>query len=104
MHRTNQPPLTTQNLRYIVFDLHPPEQFDKYIRSLGVNAEDHVVIYAREAFAGMLWASRVWWTFKLYGHEKVSILSGGLNAWKEAGKSVTDVVPDVEVGWLFLPV
>ncbi|CAJ0601989.1 unnamed protein product [Cylicocyclus nassatus] len=91
--------------KYIVFDLHPPEEFEKYIQQLGVNAGDHVVIYARGAFAGMLWASRVWWTFKLYGHEKVSVLNGGLNAWKKAGESVSNIVPNVEPGnWKAKPI
>ncbi|CAJ0601988.1 unnamed protein product [Cylicocyclus nassatus] len=91
--------------QYIRFDLYPPEEFEKYIRLLGINAGDHVVIYARAQYAGMLWAVRVWWTFKLYGHDNVSVLNGGLNAWKKAGKPVSDDVPVVEPGdWKAQPI
>ncbi|KAK5969951.1 Rhodanese domain-containing protein, partial [Trichostrongylus colubriformis] len=80
--------------RYIRFDLYPPKDFEKYIRLLGVNNNDHVVLYGRGSFAGMLWPARAWWTFKLYGHDKVSVLDGGLEAWKKAGQPVAsgDVV------------
>jgi thiosulfate/3-mercaptopyruvate sulfurtransferase len=27
----------------------------------------------------------VWWTFKVFGHEAVSVLDGGLPAWKKEG-------------------
>ncbi|KHJ92778.1 rhodanese-like protein [Oesophagostomum dentatum] len=84
--------------QYIRFDLYPPEEFQKYVRLLGVNAGDHVVVYGRGGFAGMLWAARVWWTFKVYGHENVSVLEGGLAAWKNASKPVTDEVHIVSSG------
>uniref|UniRef100_A0A183FRF7 Rhodanese domain-containing protein n=1 Tax=Heligmosomoides polygyrus TaxID=6339 RepID=A0A183FRF7_HELPZ len=51
--------------RYIRFDLYPPKEFEKYIRLLGVDAGDHVVLYGRESMAGMLWPARAWWTFKV---------------------------------------
>ncbi|EPB73933.1 hypothetical protein ANCCEY_06995 [Ancylostoma ceylanicum] len=50
--------------QYIRFDLYPPKEFEKYVRLLGINSGDHVVIYSRDKFAGMMWAARVWWTFK----------------------------------------
>ncbi|KIH51942.1 hypothetical protein ANCDUO_17963 [Ancylostoma duodenale] len=52
--------------QYIRFDLYPPREFEKYVRLLGVNAGDHVVVYSRDKFAGMMWAARVWWTFKVW--------------------------------------
>ncbi|KHJ92776.1 rhodanese-like protein [Oesophagostomum dentatum] len=91
--------------QYIRHDLYPPEEFEKYVRKLGINANDHIVIYARGRFAGMLFAARAWWTFKVYGHEKVSILDGGLQAWKKGGKSVTDAVTTVAPGnWKAKPI
>ncbi|VDM74715.1 unnamed protein product [Strongylus vulgaris] len=83
--------------QYIRFDLYSPEEFEKFVRLLGINAGDHIVVYARGLYAGMLWASRVWWLFKLYGHDKVSVLDGGLDAWKKAGKSVSGDVTSVKV-------
>ncbi|PIO59014.1 hypothetical protein TELCIR_19535, partial [Teladorsagia circumcincta] len=89
---------------HIRFDLYPPEEFEKFIRLLGVNTADHVVLYGRGPCAGMLWPARAWWTFKaghnLYGHDKVSVLDGGLDSWKEAGQPVTsDVVVVTPGNW-----
>ncbi|KHJ91692.1 rhodanese-like protein [Oesophagostomum dentatum] len=83
--------------QYIRFDLYPPQEFEKYVRLLGINNGDHIVIYSRGPVAGMLWAARAWWTFKVYGHNKVSVLNGGLDAWKKAGKPVTSDVVVVTV-------
>ncbi|KAJ1352884.1 hypothetical protein KIN20_009379 [Parelaphostrongylus tenuis] len=67
---------------------------------LGVNDGDHVVVYSRGPAAGMLWAARAWWTFKVYGHEKVSVLDGGIDAYKKAGHPVTnDVVVAKPGNW-----
>ena len=72
---------------YIKFDLYPPEVFQKYLRLLGVNNNDQVVIYSRGAASGMMFASRAYWTLKTYGFTNVSLLNGGLDAWKAAGGS-----------------
>jgi len=52
------------------------EHFTKQMKSLGLNRDDHVLVYD---CSGIYFASaRAWWMFKLFGHEKVSILDGGL--------------------------
>eukprot|EP01039_Chlorochromonas_danica_P009491 gene9491-10482_t len=56
-----------------------PEVFEEAIASLGISSDDHVVVYTQ---ADTFSAARVWWTFKVFGHDKVSILNGGLPAWK----------------------
>ncbi|XGW30136.1 hypothetical protein V3C99_009273 [Haemonchus contortus] len=78
--------------KYIRFDLYPPQVFEKYIRLLGVNNDDHVIVYGRGPFAGMMWPAKAWWALKVYGHGKVSVLDGGLDAWKKAGYPVTNQV------------
>jgi thiosulfate/3-mercaptopyruvate sulfurtransferase len=37
---------------------------------------------------GLFSAPRVWWTFRLFGHGKVFVLSGGLPAWRAEGRPV----------------
>lgn len=66
-----------------------PEVFARKIGALGISEQDHVVIY--DAF-GLFSAARVWWIFKLMGHEHISILRGGLPAWKAQGFEVTHKV------------
>ena len=40
------------------------------------------------------WATRFWWHLRYEGFDRVSVLDGGLPAWKAAGYEVTDVVPE----------
>ncbi|WDQ98371.1 sulfurtransferase [Devosia sp. J2-20] len=67
------------------------------ISSLGISNDDHVVIVPNgdnsSEFGG---ATRVYWTFKVLGHDAVSILDGGARAWDAAGGEVTDVATVLE--------
>lgn len=49
--------------------------------ALGITNDSHVILYDR---AGIFSAPRVWWTFKAFGHESVSVLDGGFPAWAAA--------------------
>lgn len=52
--------------------------FAKEVSALGISNNDHVVVYDS---AGLFSAARVWWMFKVFGHDSVSVLDGGLPAW-----------------------
>jgi thiosulfate/3-mercaptopyruvate sulfurtransferase len=43
--------------------------------------------------AGMFSAARVWWLFKLMGHEDVAVLDGGFPKWQAEGHPVEDMEP-----------
>ncbi|KAJ3039776.1 hypothetical protein HDV00_011903 [Rhizophlyctis rosea] len=45
---------------------------------MGISDADHVVIYDS---VGIGPACRVYWTFRVFGHEKVSVVDGGLVKW-----------------------
>jgi len=67
------------------------------VSGLGIGDDSHVVIVPAgtnaSEFGG---ATRVYWTFKVYGHDAVSILDGGWAAWTKAGAPVsTDAVTPV---------
>ncbi|XP_074649049.1 3-mercaptopyruvate sulfurtransferase-like [Tubulanus polymorphus] len=68
------------------------EQFAEYVgKKLGIGNEDHVVIYDNNPNIGIFSAPRVWWLFKVFGHDKVSVLSGGFEKWNnEEVREVTD--------------
>lgn len=70
-----------------------PEIFAKAIGDMGISPSDHVVIYDRQ---GLFSAARVWWTFRLMGHETVQILRGGLPAWQAAGLPVSSGDTDIQ--------
>jgi thiosulfate/3-mercaptopyruvate sulfurtransferase len=53
--------------------------------ALGIRPDDHVVVY--DSWDGT-WAARLWWVFTSFGHARVSLLDGGLTAWKASGGPV----------------
>jgi len=56
-----------------------PKQFAEAVGALGVGDGDTVVVYDA---LGLFSAPRVWWTFRIFGAQKVFILDGGLPKWK----------------------
>lgn len=64
--------------------------FAAAVGALGLSDRDTIVVYDA---AGLFSAARVWWTFRLFGAEKVKILDGGLPAWKAAGLPLETTPP-----------
>lgn len=52
--------------------------FADAVGALGISNHDHIVVYDTH---GLLSAARCWWMFRLFGHNAVSVLDGGLPAW-----------------------
>lgn len=67
---------------------------EQKIAQLGVDTDEHVVIVTGGTSAGdYAPAARVYWTFKVLGHESVSLLDGGFAAWEAANLAIaTDLV------------
>ena len=59
------------------------EQFAREVGALGIADTDTLVVYDG---AGLFSAPRVWWTFRVFGAEKVFILDGGLPKWKSESR------------------
>lgn len=75
------------------------EQIQPLIANLGVDNDDHVVLITNGTNASDFGsATRVYWTFKVYGHDNVSILDGGWVAWQKANGEVSTEVPSVAAG------
>jgi thiosulfate/3-mercaptopyruvate sulfurtransferase len=55
------------------------KQFARDVGALGIAETDRIVVYDG---IGMFSSPRVWWTFRLFGAEKVFIVEGGLPKWK----------------------
>ena len=66
------------------------EQLAALFGKLGISNNSHVVIIpAGKRALDMGSATRVYWTFKVAGHDKISILDGGFNAWvSEKGNAI----------------
>ncbi len=55
-------------------------EFESLSRDLGVSTESEIVVY--DGSGVNLSAARVWWMFRAFGHDRVSVLDGGLGAWR----------------------
>lgn len=60
-----------------------PEVFAEKVGALGIGDNDVVVVYDQ---LGVFSAPRCWWTFRLFGHDEVYVLDGGLPKWKAEGR------------------
>lgn len=60
-----------------------PDIFADQVGKMGISNSDTVVVYDRSGIA--MAASRVWWMFRVFGHDNVKVLDGGLPAWVNAG-------------------
>lgn len=63
-----------------------PSVFAQFAGSMGISADDTVVVYDGPGFFS---APRVWWMFRVMGVAEVFILDGGFDRWKAAGRPVT---------------
>ncbi len=66
-----------------------PEAFAAQVGRLGLGDGNRVVVYDT---TGASAAARVWWMFRVFGHDDVAVLDGGLAKWIAEGRPVTDDV------------
>jgi thiosulfate/3-mercaptopyruvate sulfurtransferase len=72
---------------------------EKLIGGLGIDNKNHVVIVSSGTNAlDMGTATRVYWTFKAMGHDEVSILNGGWQAYAVIDEKTKQPVNPVEAG------
>jgi thiosulfate/3-mercaptopyruvate sulfurtransferase len=50
---------------------------------IGLTNRHEIVVYDNTTG---IWAARLWWLFKAFGHDEVSVLDGGLTAWRAEKK------------------
>jgi thiosulfate/3-mercaptopyruvate sulfurtransferase len=60
-----------------------PDTFARAVGALGIGNGDRVVVYDTRGVAS---AARVWWTFRVFGHDAVAVLDGGLPKWRAEGR------------------
>lgn len=65
-----------------------PASFAAAVAALGISNDDTVVIYDQDGLAFA--AARAWWMFRVFGHDRVRVLNGGLPWWRAQGYPVND--------------
>jgi len=55
--------------------------FSAYVSNLGISNQHHVVVYDDNEKVGAYSSPRVWWMFRAFGHDNISILDGGFGKW-----------------------
>ena len=75
-----------------------PAVFETHMRALGLHDDDHVVLYDD---SDIKTAARGWWMLRFFGHAQVSILNGGLAAWKLVGGTLESGAAAQQTGGSF---
>lgn len=68
------------------------EKLETLFSRIGLKDSNHVVAYDDE---GGGWAGRFLWTLEVIGHNRYSLLNGGLHAWANEGHPVTTDIPEI---------
>lgn len=72
---------------------HPLPDFNLLARKLGlwgVSNASQIVVYDD---AGGAFAARMWWVMRYMGHERVALLDGGMQQWRQQGFPTTTALP-----------
>lgn len=72
------------------FTLPSADHFSAAAGASGIANDHHVVLYTT---TNPMWATRLWWMFRLFGHERVSVLDGGFAKWQQEGRPVSTEAP-----------
>lgn len=64
-----------------------PEAFASAMRKMGIGDGASILVYDGPGFFS---APRVWWTFRVFGLERVFILDGGFAKWQAEGRPVEE--------------
>lgn len=64
------------------------EKFSSRVRALGLGDGHRIVVYDG---IGLFSAPRVWWMFRVMGHDDVFVLDGGLRKWRAENRPLDDL-------------
>src|SRR5258708_563477 len=69
-----------------------PELFARKMAERGIGNDDRVIVYDAN---GLSSAGRAWWMMRLFGHDNVALLDGGLPKWKAEGRLLETTAPAI---------
>ena len=56
------------------------DQFSRQMGLLGINNQTSVILYDNNHFFA---SARAWWMFRIFGHDNVKVVDGGLSRWRQ---------------------
>jgi thiosulfate/3-mercaptopyruvate sulfurtransferase len=65
-------------------------KFASRMKKLGLGDGNRIIVYDG---SGLFSAARVWWMFRVMGHEDVAVLDGGFPKWRTEGYPIDDLPP-----------
>src|SRR5579872_6734798 len=68
------------------------ERFAEKMAERGIGNDDRVIVYDAN---GLSSAGRAWWMLRLFGHDNVALLDGGLPKWKAEGRPLETAAPHI---------
>ena len=74
-------------------DVLSPDRFATLMGTLGIDSNTSVVIYDD---AESMFAARLWWALRYYGHEQVYVLDGGWKKWMAEALPTNNTPAQVE--------
>jgi thiosulfate/3-mercaptopyruvate sulfurtransferase len=66
------------------------EAFAEMVGALGISNASMVVFYDQ---IGLFSAARGWWMMRVFGHDRVAVLDGGLPKWRAEGRPLETAAP-----------
>jgi thiosulfate/3-mercaptopyruvate sulfurtransferase len=73
-----------------------PAEFAERMSALGLDDADDIIVY--DGSGANLSAARVWWMFRVFGHERVAVLDGGSAKWRREGRPTESGTPSPRRG------
>ncbi len=67
-----------------------PDIFAHEVGALGAGSDAQIIVYDQR---GIFSSARLWWMFRIFGHDQVRVLDGGLPAWRAAGGALAQGAP-----------
>jgi thiosulfate/3-mercaptopyruvate sulfurtransferase len=74
----------------VINQIAPPEKIARVLGELGIGDDTLVVAYD-DAYS--MFAGRLIWVLRYYGHERARVLNGGIVRWQAEGRPLTTEVP-----------
>ncbi|RCW56539.1 sulfurtransferase [Halanaerobium sp. ST460_2HS_T2] len=67
-----------------------PKAFSVTVQKKGINNDSKIIVYDEN---NSVWAARLWWVFRVYGHQNIKVLEGGYDNWKD-NDFETNILPN----------